>query len=117
MAHMGRASPAGCRCCCTLMAQYPLYSILLDGFEKIINEDVSPRVSQILKLPSLLSGLICAMAGPCRPCFSDCHIPMLLLCCSNKFVDDLCMLKFMGIASKPFRAAETPAKPSNPPDP
>jgi hypothetical protein len=36
--------------------------IMLDGFKKIINEDVSPRVRQILKLPSSLVGLNCAMA-------------------------------------------------------
>ena len=75
--------------------------IMLDGFKKIINEDVSPRVRQILKLPSSLAGLNCAMA-------QDLAVPAFLAARAAavaSFVDDPRMLAFMGITSEPLRHA------------
>ena len=89
--------------------------IMLDGFKKIINEDVSTRVRQILKLPSSLAGLNCAMAQDlAAPAFLAARAAAVA-----SFVDDPRMLAFMGITSEPLRpamAAETPAKPPDPPD-
>ena len=75
---------------------------MLDGFKKIINEDVSPRVRQILKLPSSpLAGLNCAMAQDlAAPAFLAARAAAVA-----SFVDDPRMLAFMGITSEPLRHA------------
>jgi hypothetical protein len=64
---------------------------MLDGFKKIINEDVSARVRQILKLPSSLAGLNCAMAQDlAAPAFLAARAAAIA-----SFVDDPRMLAFI----------------------
>jgi hypothetical protein len=86
--------------------------IMLDGFRQIINEDVTPRIRQILKLPSSMAGLNCAMAA-------DLAVPAFVAARAAAvaaFVEDPRMLAFMGISRLPGMAAEAPAKPPDPPD-